>query len=337
MSFVRSLISGYAVSALISGVSRRFSSPAPVMDNSFSSTSNSTTAVIEKQRVFGTPGASLFTANLDPSAVQAGIKGEQVVGAELERIAAFYPNTYVFHSVKLHGKVGDIDHLVVQGNRMLLVDTKNWKQDASYYIFFNGAESDSLVRDDEEFAGGEVHLTRQLAEWQTRFMSTHMDIDAVLVIANRISRVSNSVTVPYAFTNLNGLPTVFENMFASDEADDISDEMLKFLRSMVQDSHNANVISRVIQPPKAKATRMTKWLVVWSILNYVLLPIVMPLAGVSAVPLLVATYRHKAYVKAHKLGGGGLLNTILAFTYLLIFAWLLTLFIVVFGWMSRPV
>lgn len=337
MSFVRSLISGYAASALISGVTRRFSAPSVPVEPSFSSNQNSTTAVIEKQRVFGTPGASLFKANLDPSAVQAGIKGEQVVGAELERLAAFYPNTYVFHSVKLHGKVGDIDHLVVQGNRMLMVDTKNWKQDADYDIFYKGEEADFLVRNDEEFAGGEVHLTRQLAEWQVRFMNTQMDIDAVLVIANRLSRVSNSVTVPYAFTNMNGLPTVFENMFASDEADDIPEDMLNFLTSMVQDPQNANVVSRVIQPPKAKATLLTKWLVVWSVLNYVLLPVVMPLAGLSAVPLLVATYRHKAYVKAHKLGGGRLLNTILAFTYLLIFAWLLTVFIVIFGWMSRPV
>jgi hypothetical protein len=337
--FFRSVLRGFAVEALVRGAHRAVSAiaannaaqPALPPANYVPQTPEDDGIPFYEKRVFGTPGASLYDAYaLDWDARQAGIDGEVRVGEELERLAALYPNTYVFHSVKLPGKVGDIDHLVIQGNKMLLVDSKNWKHDASYHIYHSTFDADFLTRDGEEFKGGEIHLTRQIAEWQVEFMDSTLDVQAVLVIANRKSSVSESINAPYSLANISGLATVFGNVLTSDEVAPLHPLLLNRVVSMVQQVGVAAVPTmsapaRVRQP----ATKATKWLVGWSFFNYTVMMLLFPLAGISAIPLLVVTYRHQAFVKANQLGGGGLLTAVLVFTYILLVGWAITLAMVI--------
>lgn len=343
--FIKSLFNAFAVSAAVNGAAKIASNViasreaaaqmapvhAPAFDNS-----NDNMIPFHEQRVFGVPGASLYTAdNLGVEAREAGIKGEVRVAQELERLASIYPNTYVFHSVKLPGKIGDIDHLVVQGDTMLLVDSKNWKFDASYSIYHSTFEADFVSRDGEDFVGGEIHLPRQIAEWQVEFMDSSIDVQAVLVIANRKSRVSESVNAPYSFANIDGLATIFSNVFNEEGANILHPLMLNRILSMVE-QHTGNVqvpapaapVARISQP----ATSTTKWLVGWSVFNYTVLLLLFPLAGISAIPLLIVTHRHKAFVSKNGLGGGGLLTAVLVFTYILLAGWAVTMSLVLMYW-----
>jgi hypothetical protein len=343
--FIKSVLSGFAVSALVSGVSKAASAAAANRAAAQMPPVNYPPQEIPgvpfyEQRVFGTPGASLYTAdNLGAEARQAGIEGEQRVAQELERLANLYPNTYIFHSVKLPGKVGDIDHLVIQGNKMLLVDSKNWKHDASYHIFHSTFEADYITRDGEEFLGGEIHLTRQIAEWQVEFMDSSLDVQGVLVIANRKSSVSESINSPYSFANISGLATVFANTFTTEEVSPLHPVLLNRVAAMVQNLGYANTapMMPVAARPQVRkpVTTGTKWMVAWSFFNYTIMLLLFPLAGFSAIPLLIVTHRHKAYVNAKGLGGDGWLTAVLVFTYILLVGWTITMAMVLMYWFQR--
>jgi hypothetical protein len=286
------------------------------------------------QRVFGFPGASLHHAQLDDvSALEAGIEGERRVAAELERLAAYYPNTYVFHSVKMPGRIGDMDHIVVQGTRALLVDSKNWRRNASYDLAEMYEEGDIVLRDGSEFPGGEIHLRKQLVDWQVLFMESDVHMSAALVVANNVSSVNQSVDTGYVFTNINGLADTFSRVFDAGYVGPLSDEMLRYYCNMVQDPNfnpadERNYItgSNIVTVPaavKKPSTKLTKWLVFWSFMNYITLPFFFPLAGISAIPLITIATRHLDMVKSRGLGGRGLLTTVLVFSYILLAVWAL--------------
>jgi hypothetical protein len=303
------------------------------------------TPIDPSQRVFGEPGASLYHANLDDvNALEAGIKGEQRVGYELERLAAQYPNTYVFHSVKLPGKIGDMDHIVVQENRALLVDTKNWRRSGVYTLNEIGDDYDVVLRDGYPFDGGEIHLRRQLVDWQLNFISSDVNMFASLVIANE-APVNQNVDPGYDITNINGLAKIFSVVFKADTVTELNTDMLRYYANLVQNPNfNPNDASNYVETasqtlasepapvyhqapvtPRLKATTLSKWLVFWSVMNYIVLFLMFPIAGLSAIPLIITAHRHRHTVKKKGLGGKGLLTATLFFSYLLFLVW--TLFI----------
>jgi hypothetical protein len=285
------------------------------------------------QRVFGAPGASLHHTGLNQEAVNAGIAGEERTAATLERLASNYPNTYVFHSVKLPGRVGDMDHIVVQGTRALLVDSKNWRTNATYELADIRENEDLVLRDGEPFPGGEIHLRRQLVDWQLLFMNSDVYMNAVLVLAHNNTPVVQHVETGYDFTNLNGLSDVFAATFNLVHAEPLSDDMLEFYAGMVQNpDFDPNDISFYTVPEfvvKPKMTTSAKWLVVWSFLNYVLMPLVLPVAALSTIPLIFLAHRAKKKAAVDGSGGQGMLTATLVFSYLLLAVWMLGLMLVI--------
>lgn len=277
-------------------------------------------------RIFGTPGASLVTAyELDESARNAGIDGERRVAQELERLAALYPNMYVFHSVKLPGHTGDIDHLVVQGDKMMLVDSKNWKGNAAYNVYHSDDDGDHITRDGNDFLGGEIHLPRQMEEWQREFRHANLRVTATLVMANRTATAAVSINTPYVFANIIGLEQTFAQVFYQAAVPPMHPVLLNRMLSMVDTIggpmmlHPSFASARAVKPP---TTTGTKLLIGWSVFNWTVLWLLFVIAGVSAIPLLIVTHRHKAKVRREGLGGGGLLTAVLVWTYLQIALWI---------------
>lgn len=79
--------------------------------------------------VYGTPGGSLtggasFTGN--QVADRIGAAGEQRVGVRLNQVAQRYP-VAVLHDLDIPGSPANIDHLIVHGERVLILDSKVWK------------------------------------------------------------------------------------------------------------------------------------------------------------------------------------------------------------------
>jgi hypothetical protein len=276
-------------------------------------------------RVFGTPGASLFTAyDLDEGARDAGIRGEQKVAQELERLAALYPNMYVFHSVKLPGQIGDIDHLVVQGDKMMLVDSKNWKGNAAYNVYHSDEDGDYITRDGNNFVGGEIHLRRQMNDWQREFRHANLRVSATLVMANRTSTAAVSINTPYVFANIIGLEQTFAQVFYQAAVPPMQPVLLNRMLSLVDTIggpvmlHPSFTSARAVRQP---STTGTKLLIGWSVFNWTVMWLLFVIAGLSAIPLLIVTHRHLAKVKRENLGGKGLLTAVLVWTYLQIALW----------------
>lgn len=77
--------------------------------------------------VYGTAGGGLknptWLDNRETAA--AGLRGEQRLAAHLEHIAS--PNVAIFHDLIIPGSKANIDHAVVSGKVITLIDAKVWK------------------------------------------------------------------------------------------------------------------------------------------------------------------------------------------------------------------
>jgi len=83
----------------------------------------------------GTPGGSLtpsasFVAN--PQVAAMGRRGEEATARVLDPWWSRPGGVAVFHDVSIPGSPANIDHVVVAGNRVWLIDSKCWKP--AFYI-----------------------------------------------------------------------------------------------------------------------------------------------------------------------------------------------------------
>lgn len=274
----------------------------------------------QTRRVFGIPGASLMSAySLGEDERAAGIDGENRVAAELEQLAAQYPNTYVFHSVKLPQREGDIDHIVVQGDVILLVDSKNWKNDATY----RAEDPELILRDEDVFSGSHISLTRQVTDWASQFALSKGRVKAVLVIANRKSRIVTSRRLPYSFVNLDGLEKTFAQVFSTRLVPPMPWKLLQFFLTLLQTPDGSSVARRPDRLPKffsfERTARFTKLLILWSVIN--LFIGLFPVCFLAIVPLMIVGHLHLAKLKRLEMKGTGWMKAVLISSYLITGLW----------------
>lgn len=225
------------------------------------------------KKFYGKPGAGLDGSGLDAGRVQIGQKGEQKIGEELERIATLYPNMYVFHSVKLYGSTADIDHVVVQGKKVLLVDTKNWAKGHKYEITTVYNEQDEYTdhdefvtkikdshrkpykeyfvkRDGNNFTGGTIHLPFYMKKWDKNLEGNlkylKMEpVESVLVMANDEEAVwDDSFDRSFWFSNMRQLEYVFQNVFGEEDVPPIDKRVLRFFVDRVQASVTPEIVKK---------------------------------------------------------------------------------------------
>jgi len=277
-----------------------------------------------EQRVFGVPGASLHFANLDIKNLDAGIAGEERIAMVLDYIANNVPNTYVFHSVKLPNSVGDIDHLVVRGNVVIIVDTKNWKSSQNYKIK-PGADKDYVYQNGQEFDGGIISLKKQMLEWKNHLKG--FKVKGILAVANTKSEVTLERKTGYQFVNINNLLDAI--------AKDIQGvngsarpmklwQLTKFTDLVQNPSFNPSDPANYewVLPASETATTVQpthpKLLSLWNISNYLLVPLFGPMAfWLSLVPLIIVSHFSLRKTIKYGFAGRGLIIATLIFSYLL--------------------
>ena len=84
---------------------------------------------IVKQRVFGIGGGALSRGGnrFGKENTAKGVIGERRTALALESLLHI-PGTRIFHGLRFPGsRVADIDHAVVNGDRVVFIDSKNWK------------------------------------------------------------------------------------------------------------------------------------------------------------------------------------------------------------------
>lgn len=340
MSFLFNILSGVAGSAATNAMNGRLSratsySPPRKIVRDGSDKLYYNEELDPTWRIFGIPGASLYSAvELDPDAREAGIKGEEKVAAAIDSIIQTIPNAYLFNSVKLPGRTGDIDHIIVVGNNVILIDSKNWKHDASYQLTKgNTPELDHVYRDQQVFPGGEIRLAKQKQDWAD-FLPGY-NVSAILVVANEEAFTSIHVETGYDFVNLLGLGNSVRRLVNPHGADQLLYTELQRFAGLAQnpdfdptDETNYVWVNDFVQPQNQvvntlkPTTKTTKGLMWWSILNYVLIPFIFPVAALSAIPLIIMSHKELKKNTRNGTSGKGTLIATLVFSYILLFAWI---------------
>lgn len=180
------------------------------------------------QRIFGTPGGSLNSAGFDASSTSAGIDGERRVGSVLDKIANDNRGVFVFHSFKLPGHYGDIDHVMLIGKTVVVIDTKNWKSRGRYTFYGD----ESVLRDGREFPGGKVKVGNYVNEVRGY---SGMRTVGFLAVANRTAETERR-SGDWDFVNLSDLERELKSIVRSEGGGyEYSPSDIVFLTSRVVD------------------------------------------------------------------------------------------------------
>lgn len=142
---------------------------------------------IGKGWVYGFAGGNISSGNagFGEEQVRAGTKGEEAVGALLEKYAAQYGGVVV-HGLRFdpnnYRSKADVDHaFIVEDHKMFLIDAKMWAGGE-----YEWRDYETLWRDGAPFKGGTVHMEDADAKWESAF-GRHMgnDISTFIVMALR--------------------------------------------------------------------------------------------------------------------------------------------------------
>jgi len=77
-------------------------------------------------REFGEPGL-IPEGHYDRRNVELGVAGELAVAERLRAAAARHPGMRIVHDVTIPGYGGNVDHVAIIGEHVLLIDAKNWR------------------------------------------------------------------------------------------------------------------------------------------------------------------------------------------------------------------
>lgn len=143
-------------------------------------------AGMRDHRVFGSTGTGLARVRgWRRAAVESGLLGEALTGELLEHYVTRIPSARIFHSLAWPGSArADVDHAVLCGRRLVLVDSKRWEP-GDYTFTTEG----NLLRAGRPFLGSQIRLPDAIAAYQR--LLPQCDVHGVVLIhPNRQGTVS---------------------------------------------------------------------------------------------------------------------------------------------------
>ena len=106
-------------------------------------------------RTVGSPGAGLADSGFGDDQISLGVRGEKATAEILSRVQARHPTTVVGHSLRVHRDTeADLDHLLVVGNHLVIIDSKMWRSNRRYMLThdsFDNADVISVGRPDGDY------------------------------------------------------------------------------------------------------------------------------------------------------------------------------------------
>lgn len=162
------------------------------------------------QRIFGIPGKGLNkAARFTESNIKNGIEGEVKTAETINNFVMNSTNCYAFHSLRwpLSTSQADIDHIIVCGNNLLVIDSKNWSQKGLYAFDFNG----NVTLNSKKYKFGyqpKVFIAREKCQELVLKISKgyfFAEVHSVIVIQNEESSI-----VPKPYLRFNHLSTGHE-------------------------------------------------------------------------------------------------------------------------------
>ncbi|GAA5118271.1 nuclease-related domain-containing protein [Haloechinothrix salitolerans] len=157
-----------------------FHAVVPLLARAYAISANADRTVprqIRDQQVFGSTGTALARAQgWRREAVESGLLGEALTGELLEHYLTRIPSARIFHSLKWPGSsTADVDHAVLCGRRLILIDSKRWTP-GNYTL----TADNIALRAGRPFFGSEVRLPCAVAAYQR--LLPRCDVHGIVLI-----------------------------------------------------------------------------------------------------------------------------------------------------------
>lgn len=211
-------------------------------------------ALSHGRRVFGSSGASLThqvsdpdyqNIGIDSNLAQVGLDGEHKTSKIMRDWIKDKPNVVIVDSVHIKGAGkeevdeetgaldgGDTDHVVIVGNYIILVDSKNWKGKKRY----NVTEKGTVTRMNKSFSGGQVHTMKSVMLWQRYLAQFRPTFNAIICIT------SDDITI---VRDRNWWKQSFK-LVSKEELVDLLDKFYERIPQEQKEKINTNLVSDVV-------------------------------------------------------------------------------------------
>ena len=186
------------------------------------------------RRYFGSSGASLThqvsnpiyeDSEINPELARAGLEGEHKTSRMLLEWIKDKPNVVLVDSVHLksYGKEeyneetgtmdgGDTDHVLIFGNFIIIIDSKNWKGKRRYAVNGDG----EVTRSGRTFAGGKINTVGASKLWAEALKPFHATISSIISISSdkvMVTRDRNWWSQPYRLVTLEILEEFLDDVW----------------------------------------------------------------------------------------------------------------------------
>jgi hypothetical protein len=125
------------------------------------------------RRVHGEAAWLLESSNLDPSRVARGASGERRTAVMLQALVDRYPSVHVFHGVPwpTDATDADIDHILVAGPFVLVIDSKAWAPGT-----YEALSTNLVARNGSPFAGSDVKVEEERRQVRASIVGVVKDV-----------------------------------------------------------------------------------------------------------------------------------------------------------------
>lgn len=212
------------------------------------------------RRYFGSSGASLThqisnpayeDKGIDSGLAKAGLDGEHKTSRLLLEWMKDKPNVVLVDSVHLrsYGKEefneetgtfdgGDTDHVLIIGNFVILIDSKNWKGKRRYSVNDDG----EVIRGNNTFPGGKINTTAASMLWSKALSPFRVTISSIVNITSEkvlVTRDRNWWKQQYRLITLEMMEEFL---------DDVWDKLSDSIKKDINVNLVASVASNAIKP-----------------------------------------------------------------------------------------
>ena len=188
----------------------------------------------EGRRYYGSSGASLThqisnpdyeEKGIDTGLAKAGLEGEHKTSKLIMNWMSDKPNAILVDSVHLKNygeetlneetgvlEGGDTDHVLIIGNFVIIIDSKNWKSRRRYSINDKG----EVIRGNSSFAGGKINTLRASKLWAEALKPHRATISSIVNISSEkvaVTRDRNWWKQPYRLVTLENLEEFLDDVW----------------------------------------------------------------------------------------------------------------------------
>lgn len=144
--------------------------------------------------VRGRPGLSQEGQDKFGDRARQGTYGERITAAIIDDWAHNRQSVTVFHGLQFPGSaVADVDHALVAGRRVALLDSKKWSR--GHYAFDPHGH---VVRDGRPFKGGDVHMAHAVRAYEQSWAEHNAEVTGWIVLTDEPGRASVTVDNSWA-------------------------------------------------------------------------------------------------------------------------------------------